>query len=108
MIFIKILLLIMLTIALGLLALSNRFKIYQHLTIILFYFFLAYLILFPERADKVAHIFGIGRGVDLVIYLSIATLTLIVAILYAKVKGSERAMTKIVRKIAIMEAKRCR
>jgi hypothetical protein len=107
MIFLKIFLILVLTLVLGLLALSSRFRTYQRITIILFYIFLSYLILFPKQADAVAAFFGVGRGVDLVIYLAIAVLTLIVAILYAKLKISERAITKIVRDIAIMKAREC-
>ena len=108
MIFIKALLITILTTVFLLLALSSRFRTYQRLTVILFYIFLAFLIIFPQKADRVAAFFGIGRGVDLVIYLSIAILSLIVAILYAKTKINERAITKIVREIAIIKAKECR
>ncbi|NPA84204.1 MAG: DUF2304 domain-containing protein [Epsilonproteobacteria bacterium] len=108
MIFVKLVLILILTITLILLALSSRFRPYQYLTIALFYLGIAYLIIFPDQADAIAHFVGVGRGVDLIIYLSIAILTLIVAILYTKVKANERAITKIVRQIAIMEAKRCR
>ncbi len=108
MIFIKIFLIVVLSVVFLLVAFSSRFRTYQRMSVIFFYIFLAYLILFPKVADKVAHFFGIGRGVDLIIYLAIAILSLIVAVLYAKVKMDERAITKIVREIAIIEAKECR
>ncbi len=107
MIFLKIFLILVLSFVILLLALSSRFRTYQRITIIFFYLFLTYLILFPKQADIVANFFGVGRGVDLVIYLSIAVLTLVVAILYAKVKVNERAITKIVRDIAIMKSREC-
>ncbi len=107
MIFIKIFLILVLSVVFLLMALSSRYRTYQRLTVIFFYLFLAYLILFPKVADKIASFFGIGRGVDLIIYLSIAILSLIVAVLYAKVKLNERAITKIVRDIAIMKSKEC-
>jgi len=108
MIFIKIILIAILTIILFFLSFSSRFRTYQRLTIIFFYILLALMILFPRQADQIAAFFGIGRGVDLVIYLSIAILSLVVAILYAKTKINERAITKIVRDIAIMKARECR
>ncbi len=107
MIFIKFFLIAILSVIFLLLALSSRFRTYQRIVVIFFYFFLAFLILFPKTADKVAALFGIGRGVDLIIYLSIAVLSLIVAILYAKVKMNERAITKIVRDIAILKSQEC-
>ncbi len=108
MIFIKIFLIAVLSIVFLLMAFSSRYRTYQRITVIFFYLFLAYLILFPDVADKVAGFFGIGRGADLIIYLAIAILSLIVAVLYAKVKINERAITKIVRDIAIMKARECK
>ena len=108
MIFVKIFLIAVLSIVFLLVAFSSRYRTYQRMSVIFFYLFLAYLILFPKVADKVAQFFGIGRGVDLIIYLAIAILSLIVAVLYAKVKMDERAITKIVQEIAIIEAKECR
>ncbi len=107
MIFIKIFLIAVLTVIFLLASLSSRFRTYQRVTLIFFYLFLALLILFPQKADKVAEFFGIGRGVDLIIYLAIAILSLTVAILYAKLKINERAITKIVREIAIMKSRKC-
>ena len=107
MIVIKLFLIAVLTVVFLLLALSSRFRTYQRITVIFFYLFLAFLILFPQTADKVAAFFGIGRGVDLIIYLSIAVLSLVVAILYAKVKMNERSITKIVRELAIMKGEKC-
>ncbi len=98
---------LILSIVFLLLALSSRFRTYQRLIIVAFYILLSFLIIFPQKADKIAAFFGIGRGVDLIIYLSIAILSLIVAILYAKVKMNERALTKIIRTLAIMQAKKC-
>ncbi|NPA03341.1 MAG: DUF2304 domain-containing protein [Epsilonproteobacteria bacterium] len=107
MILIKFFLITVLSIVFLLLALSSRFRTYQRITVILLYLFLAFLILFPQTADKVAEFFGIGRGVDLIIYLSIAVLSLIVAILYAKLKMTERAITKIIREIAVDKSREC-
>ncbi|BCD67693.1 DUF2304 domain-containing protein [Nitratiruptor sp. YY09-18] len=107
MIFIKLFLIAVLTIVLLFLSFSSRFRTYQRITLGFFYFALVIMIIFPKEADKIAAFFGIGRGVDLVIYLSIAILSLLVAILYAKTKINERAITKIVRDIAIMKAREC-
>ena len=107
MVIIKLFLIFILSVIFLLLALSSKFRTYQRLTIMFIYGFLAFFIIYPQKADRVAAFFGIGRGVDLIIYLSIAVLSLIVAILYAKVKINERALTKIVRELAIMQAKKC-
>lgn len=61
-------------------------------------------ILNPELTNRVANTFGIGRGADLLLY--ILTLTFIAFVLSQHLRGKEesRRATKIVRKIAIMEA----
>ncbi len=107
MIFIKLLLITILTVVFLLITLSSRFRTYQRLFIIFGYGALAFFILFPSIADKVAEAFGIERGADLVVYIAIAILALLSTVLYAQVKIHERAITKIVRDIAIMKSRKC-
>ena len=107
MIFIKLFLIIVLTLITLVLAFSSRYRTVQRLTLLIFYLFLSFLILFPHYADAIASFFGIGRGVDLVIYLAIAILSLTIAILYAKTKMNERALVRIIRELAILKARKC-
>jgi small membrane protein len=53
----------------------------------------------------IAHSFGIGRGVDFAIYISILFLLYVFYKVLVKVEKMNRDMTKIVREIAISNAK---
>ena len=55
----------------------------------------------PKTIEKFANIFGVGRGVDLVIYATIILLSYMIFRLYAKLENTEKKITKIVRTIAI-------
>jgi len=61
-------------------------------------------ILAPEAATWVANRVGVGRGVDLVMYLSLFTLSYLWVLLYAKERQSQQKMTRLVRALAIRDA----
>jgi hypothetical protein len=52
------------------------------------------LVLFPELTTKVAHALGIGRGADLVSYLSILFFSFIILKLYARIRRLEQLLQK--------------
>ena len=62
---------------------------------------LIFVIFFPNLVSKLADIVGIGRGVDVIIYMSIALLFYLVFRLYVKIEETEREITKIVREISL-------
>lgn len=62
-------------------------------------------ILVPDVATQVANLVGVGRGVDLVMYLSLFTLTYLWVLLYAKERQTQQKITKLVRSLAIQNAK---
>ncbi len=51
--------------------------------------------------DRLSQFIGIGRGVDLVMYISIAVLFFVVFKLYVKIESLKRDMTEIARKKTI-------
>lgn len=57
----------------------------------------------PESTNFVANIFGVGRGADLVIYLSIIVIFYIIFQTAVKIERMERNITKIVREVAIKQ-----
>ena len=57
--------------------------------------------LFPKLLTQVSFFFGIERGVDLIIYLTIILLAYLIFRLYAKITHIEKNVTKIIRRIAI-------
>ncbi len=61
------------------------------------------VLIFPEFTGYIANILGVGRGVDAIIYISIAILFYLIYRLYAKIDNLERQITHIVREIAIRD-----
>ena len=64
------------------------------------------LVLYPDWSTGIAHRIGIGRGVDLVIYLFIVFSLFHYASGAAKARQMERAVTVMVRRLAIADARR--
>jgi small membrane protein len=61
---------------------------------------------FPHIIALISSKVGIGRGVDLAIYVSIILLFYLVFRLYVKTDNQDREITKLVREIAIRDAKK--
>ena len=57
----------------------------------------------PQTTSFLANILGIGRGADLVIYVSIIVIFYLIFRLLVMVDKQQREITKIVRHLAIME-----
>ena len=66
--------------------------------------FAALLVARPDLATWLAHIVGIGRGVDLIFYLAIPGLSLFVLLLFARTRDLNSKMTAIVRENALANA----
>ena len=58
-------------------------------------------ILFPELTNKLAHYLGVGRGVDLIFYISTITFWFVILKLYTRIRKLEQIMTSIIRKDAL-------
>lgn len=59
------------------------------------------VIVFPEGTTMLANRLGIGRGVDLAVYASIAMLFYLVFRLYVAIEDVRHEITELVRKIAL-------
>ncbi len=59
-----------------------------------------------ELTSKVANSIGIGRGADLIIYLSIIGLFFMLYRLYLQQLAADRAITRLIRRMAIDSAKK--
>jgi small membrane protein len=56
---------------------------------------------FPSEISKLAIMLGIGRGVDLIIYASVAVLFYLVFRLYVFLEDVRHEITEVIRKIAL-------
>ncbi|OGZ32156.1 MAG: hypothetical protein A2V69_00065 [Candidatus Portnoybacteria bacterium RBG_13_40_8] len=55
----------------------------------------------PGITILLSGLLGIGRGIDLVIYISIIVLFYLIFRLYVKIEGMEKEVTFVVRKLAL-------
>ena len=61
------------------------------------------LVVFPDAAQIAANFVGIGRGVDLVVYLALLALFIVLFYVLVRLERIERDITKIVRSLALTE-----
>lgn len=57
----------------------------------------------PETTAAVAHVFGVGRGADLAIYLALLLVFFLMFRLFARIEDLERQLTRFVRAQALKE-----
>jgi hypothetical protein len=83
----------------------RRNKLPFHI-VFLFLFLIAgaAMILFPETASQVAHLFGVGRGADLITYIAIVTVLFALLHYYTKFVEVDAQVTRLVREIALLRA----
>ncbi|MBN2142592.1 DUF2304 domain-containing protein [Candidatus Woesearchaeota archaeon] len=60
--------------------------------------------LFPRVLGQVSDFLGIGRVVDMIVYLSVFVLFFMMFKLYMRMEAQERTMTDLVRNVAIRRA----
>ena len=61
-------------------------------------------ILWPDFTTRIAQKVGVGRGADLIFYLSILIFWFVVLKLYARIRQLEKSFTQIIREDAITKA----
>jgi hypothetical protein len=61
----------------------------------------ASMIIFPDATSFLAHLLGIGRGVDLIVYLSLLISFSLIFRLYVALARLEQTITALVRAIAL-------
>ncbi len=63
-------------------------------------------VILPEETTRFAKLLGIGRGVDLIVYASIATLFYLVFRLYILLEDVRHEITNLVRELALKDKKK--
>ena len=64
------------------------------------------MVLFPELANRVAALVGVGRGADLMLYLLVLAVYAGALLVLAKFRRLERQITELTRKIALYYAEK--
>jgi hypothetical protein len=70
----------------------------------LFWVAAAVVVLLPNSTAYFAKLVGIGRGADLVVYISLAGIFFIIFRLMIKIESLNKDITKLTRKIALNES----
>lgn len=84
---------------------GDRSRAVKRLLALLFAIGAILAILFPDALTATAHFFGVGRGADMLLYLSIlAMLLFAVATVRAKARSDAR-VTELARAVALLEAR---
>ncbi len=73
---------------------------------ILFWIAAGTVAVLPQTTDVVARFFGVGRGADFIIYLSLIVLFAFSFRMFVKLEHVEREITSLVRKLAIEEVEK--
>jgi small membrane protein len=61
-------------------------------------------IFFPDLSTRVAHFLGVGRGADMIFYISILFFAFLIMKLYARTRKLEQMITRIIRDESIKNA----
>ena len=69
----------------------------------LFWLVVITFVFLPETTQLLANLLGVGRGVDLVIYVAIVALFYLLFKLFVKIESVEQEISTLVRKIALDE-----
>jgi hypothetical protein len=64
-----------------------------------------YFVWIPEHASRLAALVGIGRGVDLILYLWVVISLIVVLNLHLKLRAQMEVITVLAREIAIANAR---
>ena len=67
--------------------------------------FFASAFAWPEITTKIAHLLGIRRGADLVLYCSVVVMLVGFLVVYIRMRRLQRELTLIVRHLAIRDAR---
>lgn len=76
----------------------------RRLLIIFFAVFAVLTVIFPTVLTQVAHMVGVGRGADLLLYATVVVLLGFLALQEARAKNEEKRTTYLARRLAIDEA----
>lgn len=80
---------------------SFRSLLFDRLIVISLGFVATLLVIFPEISVKAAQWLGVGRGADLLIYLSLVGILFIYLMLFSKIRQLEERLTHLARSHAI-------
>jgi hypothetical protein len=61
-------------------------------------------VLNPEASNRLAHLVGVGRGADMLLYLTVVAFVFVSLNVYLKFRDLESRLTEVGRAVALLEA----
>jgi len=83
---------------------GTQIKAWKKILGILFFFGAIFSVLFPGVLNKLANLFGVGRGADLLLYLLTLAFILVVSNAYIHSKQDQKRLVILARKVALLDA----
>jgi len=94
--------LVMLWVAIAKLPKNNLLKLIIFTTILISLFF----ILQPDVSTDFARVLGVGRGADLILYISTVCMFILMLLIYIRYRKLKEQITQLNREITIIKAKK--
>lgn len=98
---IKIILAILLLLVLRAFLVRPSLMLVKRLTAIIVFLLLLLLVIFPNVSTKIANLIGVGRGVDLIFYISSVFFLFLIIALWRRNNTLMEKITKLSREIAL-------
>jgi hypothetical protein len=105
-IWIKVILIVLLIIILRSFLVQRQFVLAKRLSALGLFAVLVLLVIYPDVSNRLAHRIGVGRGVDLLFYMSHLFLLLLIVSLWRRLNLLNNTITKLSRSIAIRTARK--
>lgn len=80
-----------------------RSKAADGLIILLCFGCASLLVMHPDIATRIAHLVGVGRGADLIVYLSLPGLLMMILVLFSRTRELNAKLTTAVREYALRD-----
>jgi hypothetical protein len=105
-IIIKVILIVLLLIILRLFLVQKKLILAKRLSAFGMFIILVLLVIYPDASNWLAHKIGVGRGVDLLFYMSHLFLLLLIVSLWRRLNLLDGTITRLSREIAIQKARK--
>jgi small membrane protein len=81
-----------------------RAKLVYRMLALLLFLAATILVIFPDLTTAIAHALGVGRGADLLLYVSLVTGIDVALLLYLRIRDLEQKISRLVRDMAVRDA----
>jgi hypothetical protein len=83
-----------------------RSRIFDRLILLIVLTIGILFVCFPDITSRIANLVGVGRGTDLLFYVSLISVSFILMVFYAKIREMSQNMTRLIREETIRQARK--